>query len=146
MTFRSRTLFVIVTILCIIGLLFQWIQHAQLTPGMGADSRALSGKIEVLDMRHVRRSCACPQWIPATLFNDSAQLSSDAYVYLEPASPSAAIPPRYWALEDSGYRLRLRGEFYQGKTIPRDYAQKTAEPPQPAKVFYFTSSQLIKPE
>ena len=94
----------------------------------------------------MRRSCACPEWIDATRFKDSAQTPGDAYIYLEAARSAPEIPSSYWALQDSGYLVRLRGEFYQGKTIPRDYAAKTAQSPLPALVFQYTSSQLIKPQ
>jgi hypothetical protein len=146
MAFRSRTLFLVVSTLCILALIFQWIKAEWPTQGTADPRPPLSGKIEVIDLRHVRRSCACPEWIDATRFKDSAQTPGDAYIYLEAARSAPEIPSSYWALQDSGYLVRLRGEFYQGKTIPRDYAAKTAQSPLPALVFQYTSSQLIKPQ
>ncbi|MBS1597147.1 MAG: hypothetical protein JST75_02905 [Bacteroidetes bacterium] len=145
MTFRNRYLFIAVTIVCIIGLIQQWRIHNK--SGSDYDApKILSGVKETLLLRHVKRNCDCADWISVTLSNDSTKIKEDDYIFVEPASTSAQIPAYFLAIADHGYSVRLEGEFYKEKTIPDDYIPKTNEKPVSARVFYYTSYEVIKPE
>ena len=145
MTFRSRFLFIVFSIVCLIGLIQQWRTHNKTIDDYDLP-KILSGKKEMINLRHIQRNCDCADWIPADRFKDSADIKEDDYLFIEPATADLDVPATYWALADSGYVLRLHGEFYKGKAIPYNYVQKTNSKPALAKVFYYTSCEVVKPE
>jgi hypothetical protein len=145
MTFRNRYLFILVSAICIVGLIFQWIQHERPTD-IPQGSRQLSGAKQVIDLRHVQRDCLCPDWIRAAHYDERSTISPDSFLYLEPASSGVQIPDSFLAKTESGWVLRLEGAFYQGNTLPNNYVQKTEQKPEKARVFYYESSAVVKPE
>jgi len=145
MTFRNRYLFIVFFVVCLVGLIKQWKDHYRQVDDYDAPKQ-LSGKTEVISLRHVERKCDCADWVEASHGRDSAGVTKDDYMYIEPASAGMDVPALYWALEDSGYVLRLTGQFYKGKSIPYNYTQKTNQKPEKARVFYYTASEVVKPE
>jgi hypothetical protein len=145
MTFRNRFLFIAFIIVSILGLIQQWRIHNKTIEDYDAP-KILSGKKEMIDLRHIQRKCDCADWIPADRYKDSANLKEEDYLFIEPATKDLDVPASYWALADSGYVLRLHGEFYKGKAIPYNYIQKTDNKPVLASVFYYTSCEVVKPE
>ena len=145
MTFRNRFLFIAFAIVCMAGLVQQWIAHNKTIDGYDAP-KILSGKKEIISLRHIQRNCDCAEWIPANLLKDSANIKEEDYLFIEPATNDIDVPVTFWALADSGYVLRLHGEFYKGKAIPYNYKQKSDQKPALAKVFYYTSCEVVKPE
>jgi|GEM_PF-1849352 len=145
MTFRNRFLFIAFSIVCLIGLVHQWITHNKTIDDYDAP-KILSGKKEMISLRHIQRSCECADWIPANLYKDSVNLREEDYLFIEAATEDLDVPASYWALADSGYVLRLHGEFYKGKAIPYNYIQRTDHKPALAKVFYYTSREVVKPQ
>lgn len=81
---------------------------------------------------------------PVELFSISKTAAEDDRLYLLPASPDLGIPPRYYALHDSGYQLQVFGRFYHGKGIPAAYLQQQPKPPR-LRVFRYDSVALVKP-
>lgn len=144
MTFRNRYLFIIFSIICLVGLIYQWVDHNKSIDNYDLPKQ-LSGKPETIDLRHIDRNCDCADWVEAVHYNDSIKIKEDDYLFIEPASAHMEVPASYWVLADSGYVLRLHGEFYKGKAIPYNYAQKTDHKPEKARVFYYTSSEVVKP-
>lgn len=67
----------------------------------------------------------------------------DDYLYLEPADLDDAIPPSYYVLKDSGYVLKVFGNFYFGKAIPAEYAQVKPKPER-LRLFRYDSVALIR--
>ena len=145
MTFRNRFLFVAFTIVCLIGLIKQWRDHNKTIDDYDAP-KILSGIKETIRLRHIQRDCDCADWLLAGLLKDSTKIKEEDYLFIEPATPDLGVPASYWALADSGYILRLEGEFYKGKAVPYNYVQKTNYKPALAKVFYYTSCEVVKPE
>jgi len=145
MTFRNRYLFILFCLVCLTGLIFQLKQHAS-APDEYDEPKRLSGPNLVLDLRHVKRTCDCPDWMESSRFGDLAGRNPQDYLYLEPATSDMEVPASYWAQEDSGYVLRVHGQYYQGTAIPYDYQQKTDQKPERARVFHYTSFEVVKPE
>lgn len=69
--------------------------------------------------------------------------NKDDYLYLEPAALDDAIPPSYYLLKDSGYVLKVFGNFYYGKAIPVVYAQVKPKPER-LRLFRYDSVALIR--
>jgi len=93
-------------------------------------------------------ACDCAEWArPEDVGryrdnpNDTlAKLS----IFIEAAELSLKIPAEY-KLGCCGNRIRFKGRFYKDKGIARDYEQKTPEKPELARVFRYSSYQIVKP-
>jgi len=144
-TFRNRFLFIIFIVVSIVGLVQQWRIHNKTIDDYDTP-KILSGIKQTILLRHIDRTCDCADWIPAELLKDSTKIKADDYVFIEPATNDLDVPVTYWAQADSGYVLKLNGEFYKGKAIPYNYEMKTGVKPASARVFYFTSCEVVKPE
>ncbi len=142
MTFRNPYLFIIFSVVCILGMIFQLRQHYKKVDDFDMPKQ-LSGKKEVIDLKHIDRDCDCPEWSPG---GPGENGDSTQYIYIEGAYSNMEVPATYWALADSGYLLRLHGEFYNGKAIPYDYTQKKDQKPEKARVFYYTQFEVVKQE
>jgi hypothetical protein len=145
MSFRNRYLFIIFSIVCLVALLLQWRNHNK-TADEYDRPKQLSGNTETIDLMHIDRNCDCADWVEARLGKNSGGLKKEDYIFIEPASSGLEVPASYWALADSGYVLRLNGQFYKGEAIPEGYPQKTDQKPEKARVFYYTATEVVKPE
>jgi len=144
-TFRNRFLFIIFIVVSIVGLVQQWRIHNKTIDDYDTP-KILSGIKQTILLRHIDRKCDCADWIPAELLKDSTKIKEDDYVFIEPATNDLDVPVTYWAQADSGYVLKLNGEFYKDKAIPYNFEMKTGVKPASARVFYFTSCEVVKPE
>ena len=145
MTFRNRWLFIAFIIVSVLGLLFQWREHNRIIAG---DNRSgiLCSKIETLYLVHVQRNCTCPDWIEVARLKRAEGPGEEDYFYLEPGAKDVEIGSKYPAYTESGYLLRLRGSFYLEKGVPAGRVGRADQNPEMARVFRYTSSDLIKPE
>lgn len=145
MTFRNRFLFIAFIIVSIVGLIQQWRNHNK-TVDEYDTPKILSGVQETLLLQHIKRNCECADWIKFGSYPDSARINEEDFLFIEPATADLDVPASYWVLADSGYALRVQGEFYKGKAIPNNYISKADSKPAFARVFYYTSCEVVKPE
>jgi hypothetical protein len=138
MKFRSRALFIAFTVVCVVALIYQWIHISRVQRNAGPG--ALSGEKMRVDLRYVKRDCSCASW----KIVEPAKM--EGYVYIEPAGENLRISPTQVAKTDSGWLLRLNGQFYLEEGLP-DVAQENRDPSaEKARVFQYTSAEVIKPE
>jgi len=138
MKFRSRALFIAFTVVMLVALIYQWmhVSRVQRSAGPGA----LSGEEVSVDLRHVQRDCPCASWKvvqPAKM---------EGYVYIEPARENLRISPAQVAKTDSGWLLRLNGQFYMEEGFPDEAGENRDPSAEKARVFQYTSAEVIKPE
>ena len=104
-------------------------------------TNTLTGKIETLELVYIDWFCACANWITIEdkkKYEDSG-LAMHA-IFIEPANPSLNLPESFNHLQN---RIKATGQFY----VREDYPQGTVqmeEPLEKAKVFRYTSIQIIK--
>jgi hypothetical protein len=144
MTFRNKYLFILFVIVCLAGVVKQWIEHNKTIDNYDLP-KELSGQKETIDVRRVERNCDCAEWIRVFSKKDSVAMDKQEYFYIE-STDGNDPPPTYTALADSGYILRLEGSFYLGKGVPAHYIQQPDQKPERARIFNYTSSQIVKPE
>ena len=144
MIFRNKYLFILFSLVCLAGLVKQWIEHNKSVDNYDLP-KELTEQKEIVDVRRVKRNCECAEWIRVSPKKDSGMIPEKDYFYIESADGNDP-PPAYTALADSGYVLRLKGSFYKGEGIPANYVQQSEPKPERARVFYYTSSQVVKPE
>src|ERR1700704_5247099 len=94
MTFRNRFLFIAFTIVCILGLIHQWRTHNKTIDDYDSP-KILSGKKEIINLRHIQRNCDCADWIPADRIKDSANIKEGDYLFIEPATNDLNVPATY---------------------------------------------------
>ena len=145
MTFRNRYLFIVFALVSIFAMIHQWRNHYREVDNYDTP-RSLSGLTRTILLRHTERSCDCPDWKLVSRPGDSSGMKSGEFVYIEAGYAGMDVTPAYWALADSGYVLKLTGQFYKGEAIPYDYTQKTDQKPEKARVFYYTATEVVKPE
>lgn len=73
-------------------------------------------------------------------------LNQEEFYFIQPLSADMGVPASYWALADSGYVLRLRGSFSDEKDLPANYQNITDPKPEKARIFYYNSFEVVKPE
>ena len=144
MILRNKYLFIVFTVVCLAGLVKQWIEHNKSVDNYDFPKER-PGQKETIEVRRVNRNCDCAQWVRVFPKKDSVVVTSQDYFYIESADGNGP-PPAYVALADSGYVLKLEGSFYKGEGIPSNYVQTTDHKPERARVFNYTSSQVVKPE
>jgi len=105
----------------------------------------LSGKIETIDVYYVNYACDCPNFIRVTNFDISNLDSVDAenHLYITPAAADLFLPGDYYAEDHFNYILRLTGQFYTDKGVPKTYYPNTNEKPESGFVFLYSDYQLI---
>jgi hypothetical protein len=145
MTFRNRWLFIAFILISIIGLIYQLREHVS-SSGAYDLPKQLSSKIDTLNLVHVQRHCSCPEWVEISRLQRAGGPQPDDFIYLEAANQDLELAPTYPALTEGGYWLRLQGSFYEGKSIPEDFARHNEKKPDAARVFRYISSDLIKPQ
>ncbi|MFI5154659.1 MAG: hypothetical protein ACHQEM_00645 [Chitinophagales bacterium] len=145
MTFRNKWLFIAFSILSIAGLIYQWLEHNRKL-GVYDMPGTLSNKLDTLLLVYVKRDCNCAEWIQWSDKKNGDSAGRDKYIWLEAANPGLELATTYPAYSEGGYRLKVEGSFYEGRTIPNDYVARGDQKPEKARVFRYISSALIKPE
>ncbi len=104
-------------------------------------TNTLTGKTETLELEYIDWSCACANWITIVdkkKYKDSGLVKHS--IFIEPADSSLNLPESFNHLQN---RIKVTGQFY----VREDYPQGTVqmeEPLEKAKIFRYTSIQIIK--
>ena len=107
----------------------------------------LSDKVETIEVSYVNWSCDCADFIEVKYFNDNPnyETNENDCIFIEPSNIEKKVPEDFYNKGHFEYYLKLRGQFYLDKGIPKSYERKTPEGPlQKAKVFRYDSFELIK--
>ena len=145
MSFRNRYLFIAFALVSIIALSKQLIDHYR-NGNSGAYSNSLSGIRQTLSLKYVNWSFPNANWYVVKEKPDTAKVLPGDCIFIEPATADLDVPARFWALADSGYLFRVKGEFYAEPGIPEGLTDsKTAKPPE-ARIFHYTDYDIVKPE
>lgn len=108
--------------------------------------KTISGLTETIEVSYVNWACDCADFIERKYFeNDSNyEIRAEDCIFIEPATTEAKIPEDYYAEGHFKYYLRLSGQFYSDKGIPKTYERKTPEIPEKARVFRYDKFELVE--
>jgi hypothetical protein len=71
--------------------------------------------------------------------------NEEDYLYVIPSPAATAMFPHDYAQKrDSGYVLKVYGNFYKGKGIPAEYLY-TKPKPERLRVFQFDKAEMVRP-
>jgi len=106
----------------------------------------LSATTETIELNYVNWACDCANFIETKhAQNDpNYETREEDCIFIEPANAKLKLPERYFEKGHFERKLRLTGQFYLKKGIPRFYEQKTPEKPVPARVFRYTEFEMVK--
>lgn len=106
----------------------------------------LSSITETIEVNFVNWACDCANFIETKhgLNDSNYETREQDCIFIEPANAKLKLPERYFEKDHFEKKLRLTGQFYLKKGIPRFYEQKTPEKPRPAKVFRYTKFEMVK--
>jgi len=100
----------------------------------------LEKQVQTLELFYISWACDCANWaIASDLSKYEGDELDDHCVYIEPASPSVALPD---SIGYSSDRVRFTGQFYTNKGFPEGYSSH--ENPEPARVFRYMSFQILQ--
>ena len=100
----------------------------------------LEKQVQTLELTYISWACDCANWVTASdITKYEGDELADHCVYIEPASPTAALPD---SIGYSSDKVRLTGQFYINKGFPEGYSSH--ENPEPARVFRYTSFQILQ--
>ncbi|WP_294331536.1 hypothetical protein [uncultured Chryseobacterium sp.] len=107
-------------------------------------TNTLIGKTQKLDIEYTAFGCACPGWIRVKDLNSvKNQGIKNLYFYIEPADENLELPVYFDVLR---HFLRIKGQFYTKKDVPRGTIQNE-EPMPKGKVFRYTELEVLdKPD
>ena len=135
--------------LLIVGALFglgYTIFHFRFTPTLFDRPSNLNGKTEIIEVIYVNWACDCPDFIETKYFKNHPEYETkdDDCIFIEPSKSELTIPDIYYSKSHFEKKLRLEGQFYQNKGIPKSYEMKTVgEKPMKAKVFRYDKMEII---
>ncbi|MGZ5282534.1 MAG: hypothetical protein ACXWDO_06320 [Bacteroidia bacterium] len=105
----------------------------------------LSNKIDTVEVKYISWACACANWLPAKYINDpnysKTDYSNDC-IFIEAEKNAEKVPESY--IIESGKKVRLIGSYYRDKGISRDYESPNDQRAEKAKVFKYSSFEIIK--
>ncbi len=105
----------------------------------------LSGEIETIDVYYINQACDCPNFIQVTDLKtpNVDSIDTETQLYITPAEPDLYLTGEYYLNDHFNYLLRLTGQFYTDKGVPKTYVPNTNEKPEPSRVFLYTDYQLV---
>ena len=120
--------------------------YLQSTPTFLDRPTKLSSITETIEVNYINWACDCANFIETKYArkDPSDEILEQDCIFIEPATPKLKLPERYFQKDHFEKRLRLTGQFYLKKGIPRFYEQKTPEKPAPARVFRYTKFEMVK--
>lgn len=120
--------------------------YLQSTPTFLDRPTKLSGITETIEVHYVNWACDCANFIETKydLNDPNYEVREEDCIFIEPANAKLKLPERYFEKGHFERKLRLTGQFYLKKGIPRFYEQKTPEKPVPARVFRYTEFEMVK--
>lgn len=106
--------------------------------------KTISGLTETIEVSYVNWACDCADFIERKYFESDTnyEIRAEDCIFIEPATKETKIPEDYFAEGHFKYYLRLTGQFYSDKGIPKTYERKTPERPEKARVFRYDSFEL----
>ncbi|MEN2402337.1 hypothetical protein GKZ90_0021285 [Flavobacterium sp. MC2016-06] len=106
----------------------------------------LSNKQETIEVSYVNWACDCANFIERKYYisNTNYEIKSEDCIFIEPLNNNVKIPDSYYNTMHFEYYLKLCGQFYKDKGVPKSYEQKTDNEPEKAKVFRYSNFKIIK--
>lgn len=104
----------------------------------------LSQQTETIEVVYINWACDCADFVETKYLNNpSGKIQEEDCIFIEPAQAVLKLPERFYEKDHFEKKLRLHGQFYQGKGISRSYEQKTPEKPIPARVFWYSKVEIL---
>jgi hypothetical protein len=105
----------------------------------------LTGKTETIVVYYINWACDCPDFIESGYYDCQPHYEpkEEDCIFIEPSNSDLKVPMSFYEKEYFTKKLRLTGQFYQDKGIPKTYEQKTPEKPNKAKVFRYDEIEII---
>ncbi|MDX2070427.1 MAG: hypothetical protein SFV55_18515 [Haliscomenobacter sp.] len=119
--------------------------YLQSTPTFLDHPFKLSATTEIIDVNYVNWACDCANFIETKYAQNDPnyEVREEDCIFIEPANAKLKLPERYFKKDHFEKKLRLTGQFYLKKGIPRFYEQKTPKKPAAAKVFRYTKFEVV---
>lgn len=135
----------LVTVGLLYGLAYA-IYYFKFTPTFFDRPSNLTAKTETIDVWYVNWACNCADFIETKYSknNPDYETKEEDCIFIEPSDPSLTVPDSFYSKAHFEKKLRLTGQFYQNKGIPKSYEMKTpGEKPDKAKVFRYDKIEII---
>lgn len=119
--------------------------YLQSTPNFLDRPTKLSSITETIEVDYINWACDCANFIETkyALNDPNYETREQDCIFIEPANAKLKLPDRYFEKDHFEKKLRLTGQFYLKKGMPRFYEQKTPEKPAPARVFRYTKVEMV---
>ncbi|WP_421794533.1 hypothetical protein [Haliscomenobacter sp.] len=139
----SSLLMMLLFLLFIIGLALNF--YLQSTPTFLDRPYKLSATTETIEVNYINWACDCANFIETKYaLNDlNYEIREQDCIFIEPANAKLKLPEQYFEKDHFEKNLRLTGQFYLKKGIPRFHEQKTPEKPAPARVFRYSKFEVV---
>ena len=120
--------------------------YLQSTPTFLDRPTKLSSITETIEVNYINWACDCANFIETkyALNDPNYETREQDCIFIEPANAKLKLPERYFEKDHFEKKLRLTGQVYLKKGIPRFYEQKTPEKPALARVFRYTKFEMVK--
>jgi hypothetical protein len=100
--------------------------------------------MQTVDLFYVNWACDCANFVDMRNYenNPNYEPREEDGIFVEPLADDVKIPESFYKYS-FGKILRLTGQFYLDKGIPRGYGQKTNIKPEHARVFRYHKLEIL---
>jgi hypothetical protein len=103
----------------------------------------LSSEKETIEVTYVRWACACANWLPTEFADADIETQETECIFIEAANKDLIVSDSIIDKYSRTIKLRLTGSFYNDKGISRTYESPTSQIPDNARVFRYTTMEIL---